>query len=174
MIVVSINYRLGVFGWLGGGGAIPNLGFYDQRVAFEWVQKYISLFGGDPDRVTLMGESAGATSLLHQVTSYGGKNGPLPFSQVIIQSPAFQSNLNLTEAYETTLAQASSATGTAITSVAELAALDVAALQLVNFDVVLASGQGYFTYGPAPDGTFVPKLPQGTSLPRPHSHTHMS
>ncbi|CAN8098152.1 unnamed protein product [Discula destructiva] len=160
IIFVSINYRLGVFGWLGGEDAIPNLGLYDQRVAFEWVQKYISLFGGDPQQVTVMGESAGASSVLHHVTSYGGANGPLPFSQGIIQSPAFQANLNLTQAYEATLVEASGVSGMSIASLADLSALDVAALQRVNFDVVLASGQGFFTYGPAPDGTYVPALPQ--------------
>lgn len=45
IIFVSINYRLGLFGWLGAGGITPNLGLHDQRVALEWVQKYIGLFG---------------------------------------------------------------------------------------------------------------------------------
>lgn len=45
VIVVSINYRLGLFGWLGADGITPNLGLHDQRVALEWVQKYIGHFG---------------------------------------------------------------------------------------------------------------------------------
>ncbi|KAJ4423137.1 hypothetical protein N0V82_002266 [Gnomoniopsis sp. IMI 355080] len=159
IIVVNINYRLGMFGWLGGGGATPNLGLYDQLVAFEWVQQYISLFGGNPEKITVMGESAGAASILHHITSYGG-NTTLPFQQGIIQSPAFQANLNLTEGYEKTLAEASNITGASITSIAELSALDAATLQLINFDAVLSSGEGFFTYGPAPDGTYVPALPQ--------------
>ncbi|KAJ4393280.1 hypothetical protein N0V93_002488 [Gnomoniopsis smithogilvyi] len=159
IIVVNINYRLGMFGWLGGGGATPNLGFYDQLTAFEWVQQYISLFGGDPEQITVLGESAGAASILHHITSYGG-NTTLPFQQGIIQSPAFQANLNLTEGYEKTLAEASNITGSSITSLAELSALDAATLQLINFDVILSSGVGFFTYGPAPDGTYVPALPQ--------------
>lgn len=148
-----------MFGWLGGGGATPNLGLYDQLVAFEWVQQYISLFGGDPEQVTVLGESAGAASIMHHITSYGG-NSTLPFQQAIIQSPAFQANLNLTEGYEKTLAEASDVTGANITSLAELSALDAATLQLINFDVILASAEGFFTYGPAPDGTYVPALPQ--------------
>lgn len=160
IIFVSINYRLGVFGWLGGGDdAIPNLGLYDQLVAFDWVQQYISLFGGDPEQITVIGESAGASSILHHITSYGG-NTTLPFERAVIQSPAFQATLNLTDAYEKTMAEASNVTGTNITSVAELSALDAATLQLINFDVILSSEQGYFTYGPAPDGTYVPALPQ--------------
>lgn len=160
---MSINYRLGLFGWLGGAPAeenlTDNLGFYDQRVAFDWVQKYISLFGGDPTQVTVIGESAGASSVLHHITSYGG-NGTVPFSQAIIQSPAFQFNLNLTSAYDKTLAEASTYTNTSITTVADLAALDLATLQAINFNVVLAGTDGSFVYGPAPDGSYVPALPQ--------------
>ncbi|KUI53127.1 Lipase 2 [Cytospora mali] len=159
VIFISINYRLGLFGWLGGGDVTPNLGFYDQRVAFEWVKEYIPLFGGDPDRVTVIGESAGAASLLHHITSYGGE-GPLPFAQAVIQSPAFQFNLNLTDGYDKTLAGASNLTGESITNVTQLTALDSATLQAVNFDVVLGATQGLFIYGPAPDGSYVPALPQ--------------
>lgn len=161
IIFISINYRLGMFGWLGGGdsGVTPNLGLYDQLTAFNWVQKYISLFGGDPDQVTVIGESAGAASILHHVTSYGG-NSTLPVQQAILQSPAFQTNLNLTSGYEATLAAASNVTGASIASVVELSALDAATLQAINFDAVLTATQGYFVFGPAPDGTYVPALPQ--------------
>ena len=66
-IFVEMNYRLGAFGFLSGptlqaAGGVSNAGFYDQRAALEWVQKYIHLFGGDPSRVTVMGESAGGMS----------------------------------------------------------------------------------------------------------------
>ncbi|KAL1859819.1 hypothetical protein Daus18300_009409 [Diaporthe australafricana] len=159
VIFVSINYRLGLFGWLGGGGITPNLGLYDQRVALEWVQKYIGLFGGDAARVTAIGESAGATSVLHHITAYGGE-GSLPFAQGIIQSPAFQFNLNLTSAYEATLTEATNATGKTITNASELASLDSETLQSINFGAVLEAPKGQFTYGPAPDGTYVPALPQ--------------
>ncbi|KAG6363663.1 hypothetical protein INS49_008764 [Diaporthe citri] len=159
VIVVSINYRLGLFGWLGAGGITPNLGLYDQRVALEWVQKYIGRFGGDAARVTTIGESAGATSILHHITAYGGE-GSLPFAQGIIQSPAFQFNLNLTDAYEATLTEATNATGKAITNASELASLDSETLKAINFGAVKAAPQGQFTYGPAPDRTYVPALPQ--------------
>lgn len=159
VIVVSINYRLGLFGWLGADGITPNLGLYDQRVALEWVQKYIGRFGGDAARVTTIGESAGATSILHQITAYGGE-GSLPFAQGIIQSPAFQFNLNLTSAYEATLTEATNTTGKAITNASELASLDSETLKAINFGAVKAAPQGQFTYGPAPDGTYVPALPQ--------------
>lgn len=65
----------------------PNAGLYDQRMAFEWVQKYIHLFGGDSAQVTAMGESAGAGAILHQITAYNGTKAP--FSKAVMQSPAF-------------------------------------------------------------------------------------
>ena len=54
---VSLNYRLGAFGWLSGpslqANGTANAGLYDQRLALEWVQQHISKFGGDPQRVTV-------------------------------------------------------------------------------------------------------------------------
>jgi carboxylesterase type B len=94
VIFVALNYRLGALGWLAGptlqaAGGVSNAGLYDQRLALEWVQKYIHLFGGDPDRVTVLGVSAGVGSILHQITAYGGQE-PVPFAQAIPQSPGFQ------------------------------------------------------------------------------------
>lgn len=70
-------------------GGTANLGLLDQRFALEWIQKHISEFGGDPSRVTVMGESAGGGSILHQITAYGGRQGKAPFAQAVIQSPGF-------------------------------------------------------------------------------------
>lgn len=64
VIFVAINYRLNVFGFFADGEhAKGNLGLYDQYAAIEWVRKNISAFGGDPCRITLMGQSAGAMSV---------------------------------------------------------------------------------------------------------------
>lgn len=65
---------------------MANAGLLDQRFALEWVQKYIHLFGGDPHRVTVIGESAGGGAIMHQITAYGGAKGPAPFSRAITQS----------------------------------------------------------------------------------------
>ncbi|AVS83399.1 carboxylesterase [Paracidovorax avenae] len=72
MVVVTINYRLGALGFLALGhveksvdpsGTLPgNFGILDQQQAMQWVQQYIRAFGGDPARVTVAGESAGAMS----------------------------------------------------------------------------------------------------------------
>ncbi|KAL2005592.1 hypothetical protein VTN00DRAFT_10085 [Thermoascus crustaceus] len=93
IVYVALNYRLGAFGWLGGEtfkkNGTANAGLLDQRLALEWLQKYIHLFEGDPDNVTVMGESAGGGCIFHQLTAYGGQKGPAPFKQAILQSPGW-------------------------------------------------------------------------------------
>ena len=63
LVFVSMNYPLGAFGWLAGptlqSDGTANAALHDQCLALEWVQKNIHLFGGDPNRVTVIGESAG-------------------------------------------------------------------------------------------------------------------
>ena len=75
ILVVTINYRLNAFGFLGSDklrskdGATGTWGFQDQRAAMLWVNKYIRSFGGDPDKVTIFGQSAGASSVSGHMTS---------------------------------------------------------------------------------------------------------
>nr|XP_054759223.1 acetylcholinesterase-like [Lytechinus pictus] len=71
VVVVTFNYRLGMFGFLNtGDGEIPaNLGMFDQREALIWVQENIVAFGGDPLRVTIFGESAGGASVNQHLVS---------------------------------------------------------------------------------------------------------
>ena len=66
IIVISINYRLGAHGFLGYSGTYGNainVGILDQKNAIEWTSRYVREFGGDSSRITLAGESAGATSV---------------------------------------------------------------------------------------------------------------
>ncbi|OAA55528.1 sterol esterase [Niveomyces insectorum RCEF 264] len=77
-LFVGVNYRSGGFGFLGGkeilADGAANLGLLDQRAGLEWVADNIAAFGGDPDRVTLWGESAGAISVFDQMALYDGNN----------------------------------------------------------------------------------------------------
>ncbi|MFN2537907.1 MAG: carboxylesterase/lipase family protein [Mycobacteriales bacterium] len=83
VVVVSVNYRLGALGWLPGvPGVTPNCGQLDQVLALEWVRDNIGAFGGDPDCVTIFGESAGAGSVIHLMASCSGL-----FHRAIAQSP---------------------------------------------------------------------------------------
>ncbi|KXN88429.1 Lipase 1 [Leucoagaricus sp. SymC.cos] len=74
LVFVSMNYRVTGFGFLASkevkAAGLGNLGLQDQRQALRWVQKYISAFGGDPAKVTIWGESAGAISVsLHMIAN---------------------------------------------------------------------------------------------------------
>jgi para-nitrobenzyl esterase len=85
VVVVSVTYRLGIFGFLGGSHGRPaNLGLLDQLVALRWVQRNIAAFGGDPDQVTAFGESAGGDAVAHLMATPGAAQ---LFSRAIIQSP---------------------------------------------------------------------------------------
>lgn len=91
VVVVAVTYRLGILGFLGGahpggGGRPANLGLLDIREALRWVNASIGAFGGDPDRVTLVGQSAGGDAVAHLMIS-DGVDGL--FQRVVIQSAPF-------------------------------------------------------------------------------------
>ncbi|XP_075530991.1 acetylcholinesterase-like [Dermacentor variabilis] len=71
VVVVSMNYRLGILGFMNANSpeAPGNVGLLDQNMALKWVQRNIGHFGGDPERVTLFGESAGSMSIHAQIMS---------------------------------------------------------------------------------------------------------
>ena len=85
VIMVSINYRLGAFGFLSlGNEDVPgNMGMRDQNMALRWVNQNIANFGGNPQQITIFGESAGALSVAYQVISPLSKG---LFQRAIIQS----------------------------------------------------------------------------------------
>jgi len=88
LVVVSLGYRLGFLGFadlpeLRKEGTAGNYGIQDQRLALQWIQQNIKAFGGDPTRVTIMGESSGAASVLYHTIL--PKSQGL-FSRAIVQS----------------------------------------------------------------------------------------
>ena len=111
-IVVSVNYRLGVFGFLGLPGISKsgegNYGLMDQQAALRWVQRNIAAFGGDPEQVTVGGESAGGHSVCGHLTS------PLAhglFARAMMQSAyCISRTLQQTQANSATFAAAAGCT----------------------------------------------------------------
>ncbi|RKL50890.1 hypothetical protein BFJ72_g343 [Fusarium proliferatum] len=100
-VFVTLNYRLGAFGWLNSAEVLANgdanAALLDQRFALQWVQEHIHLFGGSKDHVTIMGESGGGSSVLRHLIAAGADQNRLGasckplkklFHQAISQSPA--------------------------------------------------------------------------------------
>lgn len=160
-VFVAMNYRLGAFGWLGGDEAeadgTVNAALYDQRLAFQWVQKYIHLFGGDKDRVTVMGASAGAGSIMHHITSFGGVKEAPAFSQAILFSPAFAPALT---DYIPTMTLGDLMQMVNVSSLDELRSLPSDTLIAANaLQIYSHAPYGSNMYGPSLDGSFMPALP---------------
>ncbi|KAF8995824.1 carotenoid ester lipase precursor [Cyathus striatus] len=105
IIYVSANYRTNAFGFLGGKEAqangAGNIGLKDQRFALQWVQQNIATFGGDPQKVTIWGESAGAISAALQLVAKDGNSeglfraavmesgSPIPLKPIADQQPVY-------------------------------------------------------------------------------------
>jgi len=98
-VVVTLDYRLGIFGFLTMEAAISsdrlegNYGFTDQVLALQWVQDNIASFGGDPTKVTIVGQSAGAMSVLLHLVSPGSKG---LYHQAIMESDPLAINYRTT------------------------------------------------------------------------------
>ena len=102
VVSVFINYRVGVFGWMShpalssesANGVSGNYALLDQAAALKWVQRNIGRFGGDPDRVTIAGESAGGLNVATLLASPVAKG---LFRRAIIQSGGFPGKMSLKE-----------------------------------------------------------------------------
>ncbi len=100
IVVVTMNYRLGPFGYLG----TDNLGAQDQRAALEWVRDNIAAFGGDPRQVTIGGESAGGWSVCAHLSAPGSRG---LFARAVMESGScYSETLSEGEAAGETVAQA--------------------------------------------------------------------
>jgi carboxylesterase type B len=89
VIVVAVNYRVGVFGFAAlpaaeaADGVLGNMGLLDQRAGMEWTRRNIAAFGGDPNRITIFGESAGGFSVCWHLASRGSRG---LFQRAIMES----------------------------------------------------------------------------------------
>ncbi|KAJ3887241.1 Alpha/Beta hydrolase protein [Lentinula edodes] len=166
VIYVSMNYRVTAFGFLSSqevkDAGVGNLGLQDQREAFRWVQKYIGAFGGDPTKVTIWGESAGAISAsLHMVSNGGNTEGLFRAAFMQSGSPIPVGDITDGQAYYDTLVEATGCSESSDT-------LDC--LRGVDYTVLKAAvdaSPGIFAYQslnlawlPRADGVFLTDDPQ--------------
>ncbi|KAK1992637.1 carboxylesterase [Colletotrichum falcatum] len=165
-VYVAINYRLGLFGFLSGPdyeeqGGVSNLGLRDQRFALGWIQDNIRLFGGNPENVTVLGESAGGGSVLHQITAYGSA-GRAPFARAVLQSPGFEPNagpVKQAQRYDNVLRWASHFSNSSVATLGDLRRASLGVMDRVNQITVATAYWSSFGWGPATDGDFVPDPP---------------
>jgi para-nitrobenzyl esterase len=155
VVVVTLNYRLGVLGFLAlpgahdEGDAVANCGLRDQLAALAWVREHAARLGGDPRRITVFGESAGAGSVLHLLASSATSGA---FDRAIAQSG--EPRTLTPEQAEMVAEQLARHLG--------LAAADAAALRTVPVDRLVAAQAdtalelvatiGLMPYGPVLDG----------------------
>ncbi len=163
IITLTVNYRLGVFGFLAhpeltkksAHHSSGNYGLLDQNAALRWVQKNIAAFGGDPNKVTIAGESAGSMSVSAQMVS--------PLSKNLIAGAIGESGAMFKPLAPATLSVAES-NGVKFGEKAE--ATTLAALRAIPADQLLdlASKPGNPPTGFVMDGYFFSKSPSETFM----------
>ncbi|KAJ7104745.1 Alpha/Beta hydrolase protein [Mycena epipterygia] len=166
VVVVIIQYRLGLFGFLAGSAVknngTPNAGLLDQDFALRWVNKQIAKFGGDPSKVTIWGESAGAGSVLQHLIANGGQTEPQLFRAAISSSPfvpsQYEYNGRIPELVYSELVALTNCTS-ASDSLACLRAADVSSLQAANLNMNAATFSGTYPFPPVVDGAFIQQSP---------------
>lgn len=163
---VALNSRLSIFGF----PRLPilkdekslNLGMRDQRAAFEWVRDHIEEFGGDPNRITAYGLSAGGTMNSLQIMAYGGQKG-VPFQQAWVMSGPPGTSLNMTsdatEHHTRVVADKVGCGGTVDSEI--LSCLrDIPMQDLIDsameYSVLNHPPSGLFTFIPSVDDDFLP------------------
>ena len=159
-VVITINYRLGVFGFFAHPalstesehGISGNYAILDQIAALEWVKKYAAKFGGDPDNVTIFGESAGGTNVSTLLASPLAKG---LFNRAIVQSTGFSTPRSGAEDEDL---------GTRIAASLDISADPASAAALAELralgpgDILRASNESRngAGYGPSMDGWVLP------------------
>ena len=150
VVVVSINYRLGVLGWMAHPelskesslGISGNYGLLDQIEALKWVQRNIGTFGGDPANVTIAGESAGALSVMYLMASPEARG---LFAKALAESAYMISTPELKVAKY----GAPSAEQSGVSLAGKLGAADLAAMRAMSAEALTnaAPKAGYAPWG---------------------------
>jgi para-nitrobenzyl esterase len=163
VVVVSINYRLGRFGFFAHPalakenprGPLGNYGLMDQIAALQWVKRNIAAFGGDPGNVTIFGESAGGGSVNHLLVTPAARG---LFHKAISQSGV--ARLEMARLSEPHAGYPSAeAMGKDFATKLGVAGDDLAALRAIPADAIIAAGDPDLRTGGGPmiDGTIVPE-----------------
>ncbi|MFN8812425.1 MAG: carboxylesterase/lipase family protein [Acidobacteriota bacterium] len=158
IVAITVNYRLGLFGFLAHPAltassphkASGNWGLHDQSAALHWVKANIAAFGGDPNRITIAGESAGSSSVSAQMVS--------PLSRQLIAGAIGESGSVLSSRARTTLQEAEAtgekfASSLGLTTAGQLRSADVQTL----FEAYGKPGAPRFNM--CIDGHFFPEAP---------------
>ncbi|KAF2015243.1 putative lipase [Aaosphaeria arxii CBS 175.79] len=170
VIHVAINYRLGFFGFAKSDAlqdeGSTNAGLRDQRLAIEWVRENIAHFGGDPENITIFGQSSGGLAVGMQLLAYGGTK-PLPFRRGICQSQALEPGItgNFTSDAMANLVEyigcGNKSTVNSALTISCLRGLDTQTLFNASFDTYV--GDIAHNIGdvwlPTVDGDFIPDTP---------------
>lgn len=163
VVYVSFNYRLNAFGFLGGKevqeAGLGNLGLYDQRLALEWVQKYVSAFGGNPEKVIVWGQSAGSISALLQMVAYDGDLNGL-FQGAIMGSGSAAPIRDITseqqqENYDFLVAQTNCSAASDTLNCLRQAPYDAIVNATAQMTALLSYQALNSTWGPLVDGVFL-------------------
>ncbi|GAA2621058.1 carboxylesterase family protein [Actinomadura fulvescens] len=154
-VVVTVNYRLGVFGFLSHPGlrAPANLGLQDQQAALGWVRRNAAAFGGDARNVTIMGQSGGGYSVCAQLASPGARG---LFDKAIVQSAGCvgeDGSMSLKQAHANGIATAKALGWDGA------ADADAYLRSAKTADLVKATAAGHGGYRPVVDGKVLPLAP---------------
>ncbi|KAG9225194.1 hypothetical protein CCMSSC00406_0007025 [Pleurotus cornucopiae] len=166
VIVVTIQYRLGIFGFMAGkklkDNGDLNAGLLDQELALKWVQQHINKFGGDPKQVTIWGQSAGGGSVLQQVIAHNGQTNPPLFRAAMSSSTYLPSQHHFDDPvpegiYSTVVSTAGCADAT--DPLTCLRASNTSILQAANDKACRSAFYGTSVVVPVVDGEFITQRP---------------
>lgn len=169
VVSVSIQYRIGLFGFLAGKSIKEegdlNAGLLDQNFALQWVQEHITAFGGDSTKVTIWGQSAGAGSVLQHVVAHAGNTQPPLFRAAMMSSPflPFQYSFDepIPEALYSKVVSHVNCTGSK-DALACLRATPASTLLAADTTIGFGGFLGTYSFVPVVDGSFITERPTST------------